>query len=68
MLVDTFDKVHKKSPNYVLKIYGKVDCESEIKEYIVKKGLSSSIKMEGFRKKYIFRNIGCIRFFILLRL
>ena len=50
MMIDAFCEVHKKYPDYILRIYGKGNSEDEIKKYILKKGMSSSIIMEGFRK------------------
>lgn len=51
MMIEAFYKVHDKYPEYCLKIYGTGLIENDIRDYIVEKGASSFIFMNGFQKK-----------------
>lgn len=51
MMIDAFEVVLKKHPDYQLKIFGRGPLEEEIREYICNKGLSNSIKLMGFSNK-----------------
>lgn len=51
MMIDAFCVVHKKYPDYILRIYGTGLIEKNIKQYIHSKQADSYISMEGFAKE-----------------
>ncbi len=47
MMVDAFEKIAKKFPEYQLIIYGEGDYRSELEEYVVSKELDEKVLMPG---------------------
>ena len=50
LMIDSFIEVHKKHPDFILKIYGNGLIEKEIKEYIEKNNAQKYIILSGFLK------------------
>lgn len=48
MLLDAFEQVVKKHPEYKLSIYGQGVMEEELSKLIIKKGLEKNVTLEGY--------------------
>ncbi|MCI9594316.1 MAG: glycosyltransferase family 4 protein [Lachnospiraceae bacterium] len=48
MLIKAFDVVHKKNPEYLLRIFGNGIEEDKLKNLIIKLGLEKYVSLEGF--------------------
>lgn len=50
LMIDSFIEVHKKHPDFILKIYGNGIIENEIREYIEKNNAEKYVILNGFLK------------------
>lgn len=50
MLIDAFNKIHHKFPEYRLTIYGEGEQRSFLQSYVMKKGLETVVCLPGFAK------------------
>ena len=62
MMLDAFEIVHAKHPEYVLELYGQGEEKEEIENYAQKKHLEESVVLKGFCKDVLSRIVKATAF------